>query len=105
MKLSLSLSVLAVAAAQNLRKLQDGPPPPFELHIGSCSTATETWDKMPQSTRDNYDGESDFNLICGAGGSCMDGEEGCCRFHNLKTIECDRDRDFSQARVRIFHLQ
>jgi hypothetical protein len=106
MKLIFSLRFLAVASAsaQNLRKLQDDPP--FELHIGKCLTATEAWDQLRESTRADYpNGVSEFNLECGVGGSCMDGEEGCCRFTNGLTIECDGDRDFSQANVRRFHLQ
>jgi hypothetical protein len=103
MKLALFLSFLAVASAQNLRKLQDNAP--FELHIGSCLPATKAWDRLPDSTRLNYNGVSEFNLECGTGGSCMDGEEGCCRFSNGLNIECDSDRDFPHAIVRIFHLQ
>ena len=103
MKNFLSFLLLSAATSKAaLRGLEEDVP--FELHAGKCLNASDAWALLPESQRINQVNFENFEAFCGFGGSCFGDDEGCCRFANGQTIECDTDREFNHANVRTLML-
>jgi hypothetical protein len=107
MKLSLSVILCAattsVSMAGNLRRLEEDKL--YERNPGSCLTPDQAQSYLVGLT---ITGQIDITLEqltskCSDGGSCMNGDPGCCRLANGPTIECDTENKFDGGLVSIHY--